>query len=285
MRYCFKQFVFLPMKRLSILSLLFSFSCYFSEDIPRETAVIVDPNLCVGSNLSATATTTPTSGCGVSDGSIIVAVTGGTPPYQYVLGTGAPQSSNVFSGIIGGSYSITVYDAKPCSFSLSTVTVSNANSTLAVTATTTDDSGCLTRNGSVTLSATGGTPPYKYSFNSSTPSATTTFNGIAAGTYGAVVADNSGCSVNLNVTIIKVSSVSYSAFIAPLINAKCAGAQCHAAGQKKPGGDLTTWTLVNASAADIKLRTGNGNMPKTGSITADEIKQIACWVDEGALNN
>ena len=278
------------MKKLSFVVLLFSFSCYFSEDIPRQsTTTTVDPNLCVGSTLTATTTSVATTGCGSSDGSITVTATGGTPPYQYALGTGAPQSSNVFSSLKGGSYGIIVYDSNPCSFSLNNVNVSNANSTLAASASTTDDSGCLIHNGAATLSATGGTPPYTYSFNTSAASATTSYNNLAAGSYDASVTDNSGCSINMSVVIKKISSVSYSGFISPLITTYCtANSTCHGAGGSQV--NFTVYQNCHDYAAMIKSKTADKSMPKavqgkTNSLTADQIAQIACWVDEGALNN
>lgn len=267
------------------LLLILSHGCYY-EDIPREAAV--NPSLCVGSTIAATATTTDTSGCGISDGSITVNATGGIPPYQYALGNGAKQSSNIFSAVLGGTYSITVYDSKPCSFILNGIVVNNAGSTLAATATPSANTGCLTPNGQVILSATGGTSPYKYSFNGSTLSTTSTYTGLASGTYSAKVVDNNGagCEVAISVTVPREpTGVTYSGTISTIITTKCASAQCHGAGNKKPGGDLTTWDLVNANAAEIKTRTGNQSMPKVGSLTSDQIKQIACWVDDGALNN
>jgi len=44
-------------------------------------------------------------------GSVTVAATGGTGPYQYKIGTGGLQSSPTFSGLAPGTYTITVTDA------------------------------------------------------------------------------------------------------------------------------------------------------------------------------
>jgi hypothetical protein len=43
-----------------------------------------------------------------------ITATGGTGPYTYRLGTGIYQSSNVFSNLIAGSYSVKVKDVRGC---------------------------------------------------------------------------------------------------------------------------------------------------------------------------
>lgn len=269
---------------VSIFLLFISISCYY-EDIPRSTSLTPNPTVCNGVAMTAISGTTSTSGCNQKDGSITISnVSGGVSPYKYALGAGAPQTSNIFT-VFGGTYSVTVYDANNCSLILTNITVGTTGSTLAASSSTTGDSGCLTHNGAVTLSATGGTLPYNYSFNGSSPSTNATYSSVAGGIYNATIVDGAGCSVNISVTVPKLTSTTYSGFMKNLIAAKCASAACHAAGNSKPRGDLTTWALANANAAQIKTRTASGNMPKTGSLTADEIKQIACWVDEGAQNN
>lgn len=54
------------------------------------------------------------SGCKTSSGSITVTATGGNGPYQYKMGNGLFESSNVFSGLAAGNYTITVKDADGC---------------------------------------------------------------------------------------------------------------------------------------------------------------------------
>lgn len=59
------------------------------------------------------------------NGSITVNVTGGTPPYEYKIGSGAFGSSNIFSQLKAGSYAITVNDAADCSVTINDVVASN----------------------------------------------------------------------------------------------------------------------------------------------------------------
>ncbi len=79
-----------------------------------------------------------------------------TPIYQYKIGSGAFQTSNVFSGLTAGTYTVTIQDAGGC-----TTTASVTLSTTGATAPTTPGaSRCGT--GTVTLSASGCTGTYNW---------------------------------------------------------------------------------------------------------------------------
>lgn len=75
--------------------------------------------------------------------------------------------------------------------------------------------------------------------------------------------------------------VSYSNTIRPLIDQKCGN--CHLDGSQAP--DLTNYETIKANASKIKSLTQSGIMPKEGSLTQTQKDAIACWVDNGALNN
>jgi uncharacterized membrane protein len=59
--------------------------------------------------------------CLDANGSITVNVTGGTPPYEYKLGSGLFVSSNVFSQLKAGNYTVTVQDDADCSITINNV--------------------------------------------------------------------------------------------------------------------------------------------------------------------
>jgi hypothetical protein len=133
--------------------------------------------------------------CNGGNGTITVTATGGTPSYQYKLGSGSYQSSNSFSVAAGTNYSITVKDANGCEKALTGITVTQP-AVLTATATVTD----LTCNGGVpdgkiTISASGGVSAYQYSIDGgSTYQSSNTFENLGIGAYGVVVKDANNCS-------------------------------------------------------------------------------------------
>ena len=243
-----------------------------------------EPNIpeCDGS-LALTIEKTDATSCAAADGEIAAVPVGGTGPYEFSLSGGATQSSGTFSDLSPGTYTVTVFDANDCEESEANIEILAPGTTLAIQANVTGDSECVGNVGSVTLSATGGntSAPYQFSFKGSAFSATLTYNNLAPGSYSAKVKDVDGCIVSKNINVAALSSVSFSGFIKPLIETKCAITGCHADTETH----LTNYTEIKAKASQIKTKTGNGTMPKTGSITSEEISKIACWVNEGALDN
>lgn len=63
--------------------------------------------------------------CLSPNGSITVNVTGGTPPYEYKIGSGSFVSSNIFGQLKAGNYTITVQDDADCSITINDVVASN----------------------------------------------------------------------------------------------------------------------------------------------------------------
>jgi hypothetical protein len=259
-------------------------SCFYYEDVPRTA----DPAACLESNLLVTATAQNSSGCGQADGSITASASGGSGSYTFSIDGGeTKQASSIFNNLTGGQYDIILFDGQGCS-ATTTVIVNITGSNLAgEAANISPDTECLSNNGAITLSASGGTQPYTFSIGSTTNS-TGTFTSLAAGTYNATITDASSCAINFSVSVPDQSSVSYANDIAPLLTVKCNTSTCHG-GTKTGAKNLTTYESVKLYAAEIKQRTASGNMPKApkpgGSLTAEEIKIIACWVDAGAQSN
>lgn len=86
---------------------------------------LTNPNPCSGVVITVTNTVTNNTPCLASpNGSISASASGGTGSYMYSLNSGTFQSSNLFSGIGAGSYTITARDANNCNGS-GTATVVN----------------------------------------------------------------------------------------------------------------------------------------------------------------
>lgn len=68
-----------------------------------------------------TATTTTPDNCQGFKGVLEVSGLGGIPPYTFALNNGTPQSSPTFSGLLAGSYSVTIFDSNGCSSTINSL--------------------------------------------------------------------------------------------------------------------------------------------------------------------
>lgn len=148
-----------------------------------------------GPSLTATPATTY---CNSSNGSITAYASGGTPPYTYSINGNTFQAGNVFSGLAGGSYTVTVQDANGCT---STYSVTVANSSGPTVSAVTTVASCNNYNGTITATGSGGTTPYTYSINGVTFQSSNFFGGLTAGSYTITIKDANGCTNTVTVTV------------------------------------------------------------------------------------
>ena len=150
---------------------------------PLTTTVNKTDVLCFGGN-TGTITVTPPSI--------------GTPPYQYSLDGVTWQASNVFSGLIAGTYTVYYRESNGCQGSQQ-VTI-NEPTALAATSSTVPVVCNGQSNGIIAMAASGGTPGYQYSLNGGAYQSSDTFY-VAAGTYTITIKDNNGCTLTKTVTV------------------------------------------------------------------------------------
>lgn len=140
---------------------------------------------------------------GGCNGTITSTVTGGTPTYTYNWSTGASGSGGPTSigGLCPGNYSLTITDANGCIQTTATTVAPTPSITITTTVVPTNCAG--TCDGSATALASGGTPPYIYSWNTIpvTTNTTGTVAGLCSGNYVVTVTDANGCIQNANVTV------------------------------------------------------------------------------------
>ncbi|MEO8149225.1 MAG: T9SS type A sorting domain-containing protein [Bacteroidia bacterium] len=134
---------------------------------------------------------------------ITVAPTGGSGSYTYgwsqdVLNTTASAT------VIAGTYYVTVTDGNGCSISVP-ITVTEPTALLCATNTT--PAPCFGGNGTASVTASGGTPPYSYSWSNGGLTSSIT---DLAGPYAVVITDALGCITTCNVTIVEPAILSMS---------------------------------------------------------------------------
>lgn len=174
------------------------------------TVYINDNNACSGTitNISLV-TAPPLTGtfvkndptCGSSPtGNITVNISNGTAPYQYSLDNINFQAGNVFNGLVPGTYTVYMRDNTGCTGTITNITLAAA---APLTGTfTKNDPACGGPTGSITVNISNGTGPYQYSLDNINFQAANTFNGLTAGTYTVYIGDNFGCSGTVaNITL------------------------------------------------------------------------------------
>lgn len=226
------------------------------------------------------------SSCAAADGSITISASNGQSPYLYSINGGDFTSNSVFSNLTTGTYTLTVKDANGCESTLvPSPIITSPGSTLSLTALTGSDTNCVTDNGSISVTATGGVPPYTYRLNNGAFGDLSDFASLASGNYTVTAKDNEGCTFSINTSIARGDTgTSWSNEIQSIISTNCAVSGCHN-GSQSP--NLSNLSGVQANKASVKTRTGSKSMPPNGrpGLSDEQIKKIACWVDDGAKDN
>jgi hypothetical protein len=136
--------------------------------------------------------------CSNNNGTITAIASGGTSPYQYNINGGSFQTNNVFTGLAGGNYIVTVKDASGCSNSVVvTITSSASPSINAIPSAAT----CGNNNGTITSFGSGGTSPLQYSIDGILFQSNNVFINLVPGNYTVTVKDVNGCTQSTNVTV------------------------------------------------------------------------------------
>jgi hypothetical protein len=240
---------------------------------------------CNASNLQASASNVQDAACGLDNGSFDLTVSGGNAPYELTISGFGSQTVqmgvNTIDGLPSGNYTLNLRDGSNCNVSTN-VNISNDDDLIIETQI--QDSGCETTDGVITVTATGGSDPYMYSLDGGPMQAENMFSGLGVGDYTALVTDAGGCQTSITVSVF--SGVSYNDNIAPIISTNCAISNCHD-GSNGAAPDWTNLETVQANAENIKTRTSDQSMPPAGrpDLQPEEIEAIACWVDDGALEN
>jgi len=161
------------------------------------TVVIINPLL-----LEVTGVVTrPISCYHGSDGEITAEASGGTGPYLYSINHSQPQSSNVFTGLIAGTYVIYIVDQYGCSANSQVIHLTDPPQLEAYIETTGQVSCTNGTDATITVIATGGIGTLSYRLNEGTSQVSNVFSGLIPGTYTITIYDENLCSITLDVDI------------------------------------------------------------------------------------
>lgn len=166
----------------------------------RETATVIVNG--ASQVLTLTTDSTDVSCRGGNNGVARVTVSGGTPAYTYAWAGG--QQADSATGLIAGTYAVTVTDANGCNNS-TTVTVNQPITSISATASSSPAQCVGSNTGSAWVTVTNGNPTYTYQWTNS--GSTDTIQNIATGNYTVTVTDANGCSTVASTVVTALAGI------------------------------------------------------------------------------
>ncbi len=247
------------------------------------TVTVKDKNGCVGTALASitqpallavSITVTNVKCNGGATGSSTANPSGGTPAYKYIWAPGG-QTNATATGLTVGSYTVTVTDANGCT-ATAAATITQPAAALTV-ATSTIPTSCSFSNGSATVTASGGTPAYKYVW---VPGGQTnaTATGLSAGNYTVTVTDANGCTATALAVVGSIGGVTVT--VSGIVNEKCNGEAIGSATANPLGGTppyTYNWTpggQTNATATGLTAGSYTITVKDFNGCTATAIANI-----------
>jgi gliding motility-associated-like protein len=232
------------------------------------TATVSDLNSC-SSTVTVTITQPPVLNLSLSsqtnvscnggtNGNATVSANGGASGYSYTWNTNPVQTTATATNLTAGTYTATVSDLNSCTSTI-TVTITQPP-ILALSLSSQTNVSCNGgTNGSASVTTTGGSPAYSYSWNTSPAQNTSATTGLSMGTYIATVSDLNSCSTTYTITITEPPILTSS--LSSQTNVSCNGGASGTAAVTANGGSpgySYSWntTPVQTTATAINLTAG-----------------------------
>lgn len=234
--------------------------------------------------------------CGLCDGSAVINPSGGTPSYTYIWSIPG-QTSNAASNLCAGVYNVQIKDGNGC-VTTSSLTINSSSAITGETITSADVSCGAVCDGSVTITAIGGTAPISYHWlhNGSTSQ---TLTGLCAGTYYCNMTDANNCTRTASVVINATTNFT----ITPNVTQSSCSSNTGSISVNVTGGTgvyTYTWlpagntpSLTNLAPGNYTLTVSDGNCSQTQVfainsingpvITATQTNQTCSGVCNGAI--
>ncbi|MEO8770280.1 MAG: choice-of-anchor L domain-containing protein [Ferruginibacter sp.] len=138
-------------------------------------------------------------------------------PVQYSINNGAPQASGTFNNLVIGDYMAHITDGSGCKDSVP-VHVIQAFPDLLITDAAIVAATCTTAlDGTITITASGGKPPYRYSINGTTFQSSNVFH-VGENTFTISVMDANNCRKDMpGITVPFINALTLSTGVNPVI--------------------------------------------------------------------
>lgn len=212
-------------------------------------------------NVAVTASATPQTCFGINNGTVSATVTTGNLPYSYAWSNNALSATQ--TALAPGSYTVTVTDGTSCTATAQTV-VSAANAISFSNPVVNNVSCNGTANGSVSITATGGSGITGYLWSNAAN--TNSITNLSGGTYAVTATDASGCTASTTVVVTEPTVLSANI---SSTNIPCYGAQTGTASVAVTGGttpynylwsnSATSSSISNMSAALYSVTVTDAN--------------------------
>lgn len=209
----------------------------------------------------------PNSSCGGSPlGKIYVTGQTGTSPYYYLWSNGFTGSS--ITGLTAGQYSVQVKDSKGCGLTKS-ATITDVDP-VGFGVFVAEPPSCLSNDGELSLTITGGTPPYYYSASTGafliSYDKTFTLTNLSAGQYEILVTDAAFCSFLTGTTLSSPEGIQQ-------VNITTINSVC-----SSDGGSITAYVVGGTPPITYTLVGPTGN---TINVTTNQIQYSFPGLESG----
>ena len=153
--------------------------------------------------------------CNMSNGTAVVAATGGTEPYTYLWSNG--QTSMIAIDLSSGTHDVTITDAIGCT-AVCEITLSEPSGPNCTVMEVVSDN-CEMHNGIASVIAEDGAAPYTYLWNDPHGQITDMAIGLGGGVYSVTVTDSNNCTSDCEVLISETAGPTCTA--TSIVDASC----------------------------------------------------------------
>gem|GEM_PF-1608101 len=267
-----------------------------ANDAAYDAVVYLEAGSFISPQPSSSINATPSTICNGGNTYVVANVSNGTAPYNYNWSTGAvhnssnPSDSVQVSPSTNTTYSVTVTDSSlptPLSQVLS-INISVSNPVLSSSGQTNVFCYGLS-TGVASVSVSGGTGPYTYSWSHNAGLNNSSASGLAAGTYTVTVSDNLTCPDTYTFTITQPAQLLTASFVpASVTNVDCYGNSTGSVTVTPSGGTAGysyLWshngTLNNATATGLSA--GNYSVTVTDANLCTTVASVTVTQPASAL--